>query len=71
MKEERDSLKGVLEDINKHFSSIFDIHLDLVRYEDDAFPGFHKYGPQGLIDEILRIKDCDIFICIFWLFCSI
>jgi formylglycine-generating enzyme required for sulfatase activity len=29
-------------------------------------PGFHPEGPQGLIDDILQIGDCDILIGIFW-----
>jgi hypothetical protein len=66
VQEERDSLQEILEDINQQIAIFFGLYLDLVRYEDDAFPGFHKYGPQGLIDEILQIKDCDVFIGIFW-----
>ena len=37
-----------------------------MRWETDAYPGFHPEGPQGLIDAILRIEDCDILIGIFW-----
>jgi hypothetical protein len=34
--------------------------------ETDTYPGFHLDGPQGLIDPILRINDCDLLIGIFW-----
>ena len=36
------------------------------RWETDAYPGFHPQGPQGLIDPILRIEDCDVLLGIFW-----
>ena len=38
----------------------------LCRWETDTYPGFHVDGPQGLIDSILNIEDCDVFIGIFW-----
>jgi hypothetical protein len=38
----------------------------VARWETDAYPGFHPEGPQGLIEKILRIEDCDILIGIFW-----
>lgn len=34
--------------------------------QTDSYPAFHIDGPQGLIDKILNIEDCDILICIFW-----
>ncbi len=62
---ERESLSKIINDINQEIANL-KVYLELLCYENDAFPGFHKYGSQGLIDEILKIKDCDIFICIFW-----
>jgi len=41
------------------------IKLELSRWED-ACPGMHVRGPQGLIDELLRIENSDLFIGIFW-----
>jgi hypothetical protein len=35
-------------------------------WETDAKPGFHPKGPQGLVDTVLRIEDCDLFVGIFW-----
>src|SRR5262245_55213204 len=32
----------------------------------DTYPGFHPEGPQGLIDSILHIEDCDVLLGIFW-----
>jgi hypothetical protein len=49
--------KGIAKDRN--------IILELDRWEE-SHPGFHLNGSQGLIDEILQIPDCDIFICLFW-----
>jgi hypothetical protein len=40
--------------------------LEVHRWETDSYPGFHPEGPQGLIDPILKIEDCDILIGIFW-----
>ena len=31
-------------------------------WETDAYPGLHVVGPQALIDAILRIPECDIFV---------
>jgi len=42
------------------------LRLEVIRWETDAHPGFHVSGPQGLIDPILRIEDCDILVGIFW-----
>jgi hypothetical protein len=63
---ERDSLAQVFEDLNRGVASERGFHLDLLRWEMDAFPRFHEQGPQGAIDESLRIQDCDIIIGMFW-----
>jgi NACHT domain len=63
---ERDALSGVVDELNRGIARERGLRLDLVRWETDAYPGFHLEGPQGLIDAILRIEDCDIFIGIFW-----
>jgi len=33
---------------------------------ETAYPGLHAEGPQGLIDQQLRIEDSDLFIAVFW-----
>ena len=63
---ERDALSGVVDELNRGIAGERGLRLELVRWETDAYPGFHPEGPQGLIDAILRIEDCDILIGIFW-----
>ena len=52
--------------MNRNIARPRGLHLDVYRWETDSHPGFHPQGPQGLIDPILKIEDCDILIGIFW-----
>jgi tetratricopeptide (TPR) repeat protein len=63
---ERDLVPTVVEEVNRGVAGERDIVLKVTRWEKDAYPGFHAGGPQALIDGILRIPECDIFIGIFW-----
>ncbi len=63
---ERDALPAVLEELNRGIAATQRLRLELGRWETDAYPGFHPQGPQGLIDPILRIEDCDVLLGIFW-----
>jgi len=63
---ERDALPSVIEEINRGVAADRGLHLVLSRWETDSYPGFHADGPQGLIDPILNIADCDLLIGIFW-----
>lgn len=63
---ERTVLHNVIEELNRGVAADRGLHLSLSRWETDAYPGFHPEGPQGLIDPLLRIQDCDILIGIFW-----
>src|SRR5215471_6279759 len=63
---ERDALPAVLDELNRGIADAHGLRLELVRWETDAYPGFHPEGPQGLIDPILRIEECDVLIGIFW-----
>jgi hypothetical protein len=63
---ERDALPAVLAELNRGIAAAHGLRLELGRWETDAYPGFHPQGPQGLIDPILRIEDCDVLIGIFW-----
>lgn len=63
---ERDVLPAVIEEVNRHIAADRGLHLILTRWETDSHPGFHPDGPQGLIDPILKITDCDLLIGIFW-----
>ena len=62
---ERDVLPSVVEEINRYIAAR-GLSLELTRWETDTHPGFHAEGPQGLIDPILRVADCDLLIGIFW-----
>jgi hypothetical protein len=66
VQEERRAVQQVATELNNGLGSEFNVLLTVSRWETHAFPGFHRDGPQGLIDEILSIPDCDIFIGIFW-----
>ena len=59
---ERDALPAVLEELNRGIAATQGLRLELGRWETDAYPGFHPEGPQGLIDPILRIEDCDVLL---------
>jgi hypothetical protein len=63
---ERNALPTVVEELNNGIAKDRGLRLELARWETDAYTGFHPEGPQGLIDDILRIEDCDILIGIFW-----
>ncbi len=63
---ERDALPAVFEELNRGIAAERGLRLELIRWETDAHPGFDPDGPQGLIDPLLRIEDCDVLIGIFW-----
>jgi hypothetical protein len=63
---ERDVVPEVLEALNRSICPERRILLQAIRWETDAYPGFDQFGPQGLIDPILRIEDSDILIGILW-----
>jgi len=65
VQDERKLLDGIIEELNRGIAATMNVRLELCRWETDAFPGFHPEGPQGLIDPILKIEDCDIFLGIF------
>ena len=66
VKRERDSLPAIFEEVNRDTAGPARLHLELSRWETDSYPGFDPQGPQGLIDPILNIEDCDLLIGIFW-----
>jgi uncharacterized protein DUF4062 len=63
---ERKALPDVIDEINRGVAADRNLRLELSRWETDTYPGFHADGPQGEIDKILRIDDCDLLIGIFW-----
>ncbi|MCZ6672422.1 MAG: DUF4062 domain-containing protein [Verrucomicrobia bacterium] len=66
VQDERDIVENVANELNRGIAASFGRHLEVARWETDAYPSFHLEGPQGLIDSILGIEDCDILIGIFW-----
>jgi hypothetical protein len=63
---ERDVVARVTEDVNREAAADRGLRLEVVRWETDAYPGFHAEGPQGLIDPVLRIEESDVLVGIFW-----
>jgi hypothetical protein len=63
---ERDLLPVIVAGLNRGIARDRRLSLEVARWETDAYPGFHPDGPQGLIDTVLGIEDCDILIGIFW-----
>jgi site-specific recombinase XerD len=63
---ERDSIDDVVAELNRGIAKDRSLHLEIFRWETDAYPGFHPEGSQGLIDAISGIEDCNLLIGIFW-----
>jgi hypothetical protein len=63
---ERDALPELIAEINRNVAADRNQRLELSRWETDTYPGFHTDGPQGGIDPILKIEDCDLLLGIFW-----
>jgi hypothetical protein len=63
---ERKVVPLVIEEINRSIGADRGVRLEVIRWETDTHPGFHRDGPQGLIDPILRIEDSDLLVGIFW-----
>lgn len=66
VKAERNALDAIVKELNRGIAADRGLRLEITRWEEDSYAAFHVNGPQGLIDAILRIEDCDIFIGIFW-----
>lgn len=66
VKIEREIVEEVAEELNRGIAAVFGLRLEVIRWETDAFPGFHRQGPQALIDTRLRIEDSDLLVGIFW-----
>jgi len=62
---ERDSLPEVIEELNKSTAADRGLRLELIRWQTDAYPGFHPEGSQGQIESGLDIEHSDVVIGIF------
>jgi hypothetical protein len=63
---ERNAVSTAAVELNKGVALAQGIQFQVIRWETDAYPSFHPAGPQGAIDKILRVDDCDIVVGIFW-----
>lgn len=63
---ERELVQRVATEINQHHANTAGIELKCWRWETDTYPAFHVDGPQGHIDRMMKIEDCDVVIGIFW-----
>jgi tetratricopeptide (TPR) repeat protein len=63
---ERDALQAVVDELNREVAPSRGCRLSLRRWETEARSGLHPAGPQGLIDDVMKIQDADIVIGIFW-----
>jgi tetratricopeptide (TPR) repeat protein len=63
---ERDALERVIDELEEGIAGELGRRLSLWRWETDARPGLHLLGPQGLIDEQMRIEDADLVLGVFW-----
>ncbi|HEY6341786.1 MAG TPA: tetratricopeptide repeat protein [Bryobacteraceae bacterium] len=59
-------VRAVLDNLNREMAEDRQIRLECVNWKTHAYPGVHPLGPQGLIDEVLRIPDARLVIAIFW-----
>jgi site-specific recombinase XerD len=66
VKDERNILAEVATELNRGIAKDHALHIEISRWETDAFPSFHVEGAQGVIDSVLHIEDCDLLIGIFW-----
>ncbi len=63
---ERRRIATVIEELNRGLAPELGLALKLWRWETDASPGLHFLGPQGLIDEDMRLESADLVVGIFW-----
>lgn len=66
VQKERNVLDAVVAEINDGIAGHLGLDLKLWRWEKDAYPDFHGEGAQGHIDQLMRVKDADIVLGIFW-----
>jgi hypothetical protein len=63
---ERDRLRPIIDELNEGTAALAGLRLSLFRWETDTYPGFHLEGPQGIVDDIMCVDQCDLMIGIFW-----
>ncbi len=63
---ERDLADKVVEDLNRGIVKHHGYRLEIWRWETDARPGMHLQGPQGHIDEQMKLENAAIVVGMFW-----
>jgi hypothetical protein len=63
---ERVAAQVVVDELNRGVAQDRGCRLSLWRWEIDAGPGMHMEGPQGLIDELMEIREADVVVGVFW-----
>lgn len=66
VKKERAIVRKVVDEVNRGVAVDRRIEFQVIAWETDTYPGFHPLGPQPLIDDLLKIADCDLVVGIFW-----
>jgi hypothetical protein len=66
VKSERGLLPALIAELERSLGDLLAVSLRVIMWETDAYPGFRTGGAQALIDEVLRIDQCDILVGIFW-----
>lgn len=65
VRDERASMKDVIDELNKTYSSRFNLILELVKWETDSSPAASVTDVQQIVDEDIG-NDYDLFIGILW-----
>jgi formylglycine-generating enzyme required for sulfatase activity len=63
---ERNHVADVAQALNRNTAAERDVQFRVLGWKTDVRPRVHEQGPQGLIDEDLPIKQCDIVVGILW-----
>jgi hypothetical protein len=63
---ERQALDKVVDNLNNLLAAFLGLQIETFRWETDSYPGFHVDGPQGLIDELMKIEKSDVVVGMFW-----
>lgn len=64
--EERKRVSKVINRINKSIADEKSFRLELFKWEEDAIPGLHRKGPQAIINKLMGMNKCDLWIGILW-----
>ena len=66
VKAERDTVPLIVDELNRTVCADRGLRVEVTRWETDSYPGLDPDGPQGLIDRVLKIEECDVLVGIFW-----